>query len=325
MYLAGAAAVVTVTSWRTHALEGAPLVTYRTGSLEDLDAFSAIGDAENVALVRKYLLSSMEAGESSPDWWFIAEEAGAIVGRIVFWSLPGSREVTLDVFALPWIDPARAAMAGDFLEHALGAIERDVDAVTYEHHEPDPEAHTPAALLQTLRSRGFTVARVTHRFELSPVPTPPPSERVRFVRANEEQFVQVIARCASEGEDTGVGDVEGFVADSNRMRGGSALWRIAYLDDEPVGVIFPTANDGGPVLNYIGVVPERRGRRLVDDLLGETARLQATHGAERLRADSDVDNVVMHRAFERAGWVRFGTRTTYALVRRSSRGRRRRR
>lgn len=210
-------------------------------------------------------------------------------------------------------------MARDFLAHAMHAVRRSVDVVTYEHHEPDPDAHTPAALLETLREAGFGLARRTYRFELAPVPEPPAMERLRFTGLDDsgiEAFVDVLARCASKGEDKGVGEVKDFVGDSARMRGGTALWRIAWIADEPVGVILPTSNDGGPVLQYIGVVPERRGERIVDGLLAETARLQRAQGAERVRADSDVENVVMHRAFERAGWVRFGTRTTYALVRR---------
>ena len=285
--------------------------------MADIDAFSTIGDAENTVVVRTYLLDSHAAGETSPDWWFIAEAAGEIAGRIVFWSLPGSREATLDVFALRWADPGQHTMAQDFLDHALQAVAGSLDAVTYEHHEPDPEAHTPAALLETLRARGFENARQTQRFELSPVREPPPSGRVIFLGLNDVSqgaFVDVMTRCASSGQDTGVGEVAAFIAATARMRGGSDLWRIAHVDGEAIGVILPTANDGGPVLNYIGVVSERRGQRFVDDLLTETARLQAANGATRVRADSDVDNIAMHRAFERAGWRQFGTRTDYRVA-----------
>ena len=137
------------------------------------------------------------------------------------------------------------------------------------------------------------------------------------------EFVEVVARCAAADEDTGVsrggggGDVtataRAFVESARAMRGGTAQWRLASAGGEVVGVILPTANDGGPVLQYLGVVPEQRGRGLVDDLLGETARLQAAAGAERVRADSDEDDTAMHAAFARAGWRAFGRRTTYRL------------
>ena len=208
-------------------------------------------------------------------------------------------------------------MAREFLDHALRAVASTVEAVTYEHHEPDPDGHTPAALLETLRARGFAVARQTYRFELTPVSQPAPGGTVTFVgldAVDADAFVEIITRCASAGEDTGVGEVKAFIDNTARMRGGTALWRLAMIGDEPVGVILPTANDGGPVLNYIGVVPERRGQRIVDALLVETARLHATGGATRIRADSDVVNVAMHRAFERACWEQFGTRTIYRVV-----------
>ena len=140
---------------------------------------------------------------------------------------------------------------------------------------------------------------------------------------SEHDFVRVIAHCAATGADRGVTrrhtdkDVERasneFVTATGAMRGGTDLWRIGRVDAEVVGVILPTANDGGPVLNCIGVVPEHRGKGLVDDFLGETARLQAEAGAQRVRADSDDDNVRMHAAFTRAGWRELGRRTSYRL------------
>jgi hypothetical protein len=304
-------------------------VRFRSVDLAELDAFAAIGDAETARAYRSYLLSSMEAGETSPERWFAAiDDDDRIVGRIVYWSLPGAAEVSLDVFALPWADEERAPFALDFLSSSLESLRSTgVRAVEYEHHEPDPDRHTPARLLDTLATAGFHQARTTVRFELSPVVAVTTGARVSFEGEADgrslQDFADVVARCAAAGADTGVtgrrpdADVEAaamaFVSSTDAMRGGRELWRLARIGDEVVGVILPTANDGGPVLNYVGVVPQHRGHRVVDELLAETARLQAGAGAARVRADSDLDNQTMHAAFARAGWQPFGRRTTYRL------------
>ena len=304
------------------------MVIFRPVELSELDAFSSIGDAETARLYRNYLLDSLEGGETSPDRWFAAVEGDDVVGRIVFWGLPGSAEVTLDVFALPWANDASASFALDFLRRAVERLRANgIRAVEYEHHEPDPDAHTPVRLLETLASAGFRTARKTVRFELSPVVPTSTRGRLQFAGKadglSEEDFVRVVARCAATGSDRGVTRrhtekgvehaANELLAATRAMRGGTGLWRIGRVDTEVVGVILPTANDGGPVLNYIGVVPEHRRKRLVDDFLGETARLHAEAGAQRVRADSDDDNFGMHAAFTRAGWREFGRRTSYRL------------
>jgi ribosomal protein S18 acetylase RimI-like enzyme len=53
----------------------------------------------------------------------------------------------------------------------------------------------------------------------------------------------------------------------------------------------PARNATSAVINFIGVVPEHRGKGYVDDLLAEgTATLHAA-GAERVRADTDTRNL----------------------------------
>ncbi|ETK36058.1 GNAT family N-acetyltransferase [Microbispora sp. ATCC PTA-5024] len=83
-------------------------------------------------------------------------------------------------------------------------------------------------------------------------------------------------------------------------------WRIGITaGGEPVGFVVPARNDYNPIIAYIGVLPAHRGRGHVDDLLAEGTRILADQGAARIRAATDVGNVPMARAFERAGYVTF--------------------
>ncbi|MFD0576907.1 GNAT family N-acetyltransferase [Dactylosporangium darangshiense] len=71
---------------------------------------------------------------------------------------------------------------------------------------------------------------------------------------------------------------------------------------EPVGFVFPARNDYGPIIAYIGVLPQHRGHGYIDDVLAEGTRVLAGQDAPRIRATTDVGNVPMARAFARAGY-----------------------
>jgi RimJ/RimL family protein N-acetyltransferase len=81
-------------------------------------------------------------------------------------------------------------------------------------------------------------------------------------------------------------------------------WRVATLPDgEPVGFVIPARNNYNPIIAYIGVVPEHRGRRYVDDILAEGTRTLVANDAPRIRASTDLGNIPMADAFERAGYI----------------------
>ena len=77
--------------------------------------------------------------------------------------------------------------------------------------------------------------------------------------------------------------------------------------------MMPARNPTSAVINFIGVVPEHRGRGYVDDLLAEgTATLHAA-GAERARADTDTRNLPVAAAFGRAGYAKFAKSREYGV------------
>jgi RimJ/RimL family protein N-acetyltransferase len=81
-------------------------------------------------------------------------------------------------------------------------------------------------------------------------------------------------------------------------------WRVATLPDgEPVGFVIPARNDYNPIIAYIGVLPRHRGRGYIDDLLAEGTRILAANDVPRIRASTDLANVPMANAFQRAGYV----------------------
>jgi RimJ/RimL family protein N-acetyltransferase len=83
-------------------------------------------------------------------------------------------------------------------------------------------------------------------------------------------------------------------------------WRIARRPDGvPVGFVIPAHNGYNPVIAYIGVVPAMRGNGYIDEILAEGTRILAAQDVPRIRAATDIGNVPMARAFDRAGYVTF--------------------
>ncbi|HEX4813340.1 MAG TPA: GNAT family N-acetyltransferase [Nonomuraea sp.] len=77
---------------------------------------------------------------------------------------------------------------------------------------------------------------------------------------------------------------------------------IGLLGDIPVGLVAPDDHS----IAYIGVVPDHRGHRYVDDLLARGTRTLAEAGLPRIAAATDVANIPSANAFLRAGYAEVG-------------------
>jgi RimJ/RimL family protein N-acetyltransferase len=83
-------------------------------------------------------------------------------------------------------------------------------------------------------------------------------------------------------------------------------WRVATLPDgQAVGFVIPARNPYNPIIAYLAVLPAHRGHGFVDDILAEGTRILADQDVPRIRASTDVGNVPMADAFQRAGYVAF--------------------
>lgn len=83
-------------------------------------------------------------------------------------------------------------------------------------------------------------------------------------------------------------------------------WRIATLPEgDPVGFVIPARNDYNPIVAYLAVLPQHRGRGYVDAILAEGTRILAAQNVSRIRAATDLNNTPMAEAFRRAGYVNF--------------------
>jgi len=94
---------------------------------------------------------------------------------------------------------------------------------------------------------------------------------------------------------------------------GHATDQSAYISDMIDRDAMPRAPTF-ETIGYIGVVPEQRGHGHINDLLAHgTSTLRGLGTGRVIRADTDVDNLPMAAAFERAGYRRFATRREFEI------------
>ena len=305
---------------------------------DELDLFvEAGGHPDHREEVRQYLRSMLAAGSMRPEWCFVVEEENRHVGRAALWTLPGMDEpLALVLLDVSWEDDRLTAgkhLLEDVLANArvLGAeeIEHVLDAPPM---RPQFQDH-PERRAELLEAAGFALRRETDRFEWRGEEPPAVPERLvlrTLEEVGEEEFVGAIERISESTLDEHIRDdrerlgseqaARGFFDDARKMVHEPSWWRLAYdaPDGELVGLVMPAEAPAFLTVFYVGVVPEKRGRGYVDDLLsaGTTTLLaaQAQGGNEKpLRADTDVANAPMADAFERAGWARFAQRREYAV------------
>ena len=267
----------------------------------------------------------LKDGHYHHDRIWVAEQDGRILARAVWWGFPdGDRPLALDCL---WVHPSvrdRVALAADLLRHAH---EKYGDAPAYHVFVGNGWRDDPAITAaiawrwQAGAGAGLTDELERLRYEWTrgmPVPQAPGRLVVR-AEADDEAFVEAFTRVAVGTLDhqtrqaLATTDPEAQaredIADYRSLPGDRDWWRLAYTPDgDLAGLALPSANAGGPVVGYLGVVPEQRGHGYAGDLLGEITRMHAERGAERIVADTDAGNVPMARAFGRAGYRNFAVR-----------------
>ncbi|MEU5865962.1 GNAT family N-acetyltransferase [Nonomuraea sp. NPDC047529] len=271
------------------------------------------------------LLSFLESRNYRYDRIWVAEENGEILARAVWWGFAGEeRPLALDcVYVHPSVED-RVGLAAELLRHAHAAFGR-----TPEYHvfvsngwREDPKASAAIAWRWEAAGRaGLTEELERLRYAWTPgSPVPEPSDRLVFRGDDDDEvFVDAFRQVAEGTLDfhtrqalmtmDPVEQAREDVRDNRSMRGERSWWRLAYdKSGDLVGVALPSANDAGPVVGYLGVVPAHRGRGYVDELLGEITRFHAERGVPGIMADTDAGNVPMARAFERAGYENVSVR-----------------
>lgn len=298
------------------------------------------------------IASLWRAGESRPEWTFAAVGPdGRLLARGAYWALPSSpREVALAALDYESLAAARALVCESAARmRAAGAtsIECRIDSARGPVEER--AALLEEAGFARVQEKDRLV-REGPLSSPDPGASPAPARLVFRTRAEvgDDAFVHAIRRVTEGTLDR---DDRRSILERGLEAGARAYFDVLRdLDDRPewwalaclpggrapadppdpvgllprprsatfsarslAGLVVPQRIDGlGGAVNYVGVVPEYRGRRYSSDLIARALAVLAAAGVPRVIADVDRENVPMRRAFERAG---FAPASTFVLYR----------
>ncbi|MFI9816517.1 GNAT family N-acetyltransferase [Saccharothrix variisporea] len=285
-------------------------------------AVGGVGAWSDVEAFRKRLATT----EYRPEWTWIAEEDGEVHAVAVWWGPPEQSEpAALDTLHARAGDD-RAQLAGELLSAAHRSY-----GTALEYHvllpadwRDDPESVAALEWRRDAAARaGLTEPVERLRYEWTrDSGVPAPSPRLRFrPEPDDEVFVDLFRRVLEHSLDAASSQEAAKVGAERQARSDVAFYRDSMVGDrswwfvaetpegEPVGFGLPSRNTSFPVVGYLGVLPEHRGHGYVDDVLAEITRFLAEEaGADVIRADTDLANQPMAKAFDRMRYTNFARR-----------------
>nr|WP_275402514.1 GNAT family N-acetyltransferase [Streptomyces sp. SID13031] len=222
------------------------------------------------------------------------------------------------LYAVPGVD--RVAVWASLIRQTLATFPAQAEQPEYHIFLPNGWRDQPDVVteleprLEAAAAAGLSELTERLRYEWTPSDgLPARSTRLCFEPADDEAFLDVFRRViqgsldASTARSVARVGVEGTAKEEleiyQSMPGERSWWRLTYdASGSLVGFALPSANNGGPVVGYLGVLAEHRGHGYSDDLLAEITHLLVETGAERIRADTDLTNKPMAASFERLGY-----------------------
>jgi RimJ/RimL family protein N-acetyltransferase len=292
------------------------------------------GDELNLFLQLPYVLNEeladdLTAGRRRPEWMWVALQGNRLLARLAWWTHPGgdapSRLDVLDIDeSIP--GPDRVVIGIRLVQSAWAATlpesSRPPDYGRFVPPDWREQPLTKQAVqvrMTILERTGARLLVERLRLEWRPgTPIAGPGRRLAFRPVHSGEELIGLMTSALDGtldvhsrDDLGQmtareAAVNHFEREFARYTSPREWWRVATLPDgQAVGFVIPARNPYNPIIAYLAVLPAHRGHGFVDDILAEGTRILADQDVPRIRASTDVGNVPMADAFQRAGYVAF--------------------
>jgi len=261
----------------------------------------------------------LEEGATRREWSFIAESNGEELARAGFLSQDPPADAPIEIYlfglSVEWDNPLAVDAARQLLATALPAVSKvgaPVDARTNPAVHPD---HKERRALFEAAGMGLFQEKQGHVWQAGTTGMPSPSSRLSFRSYAEmprHEFLAVLSLGPAgtlDRNDRFYYELTGPVGWAKVMEGflgpgDEATWKVGYNSaGVPVGYVMLCAfdEDDTGTIAHVGVVPDQRGNEYVNDLLAETTADAVGRGFTSILSDTDVLNVPMIAAFERAG------------------------
>jgi RimJ/RimL family protein N-acetyltransferase len=266
-----------------------------------LVGFGAFGDRYSDMAAR---------GEYRAEWTWVALHGDAVVARAAWWGGPDDNEPSV----LDWFDFTDHDAAVQLLRTAPPRTEYSLRLPSGWRDSP-AIAQAAQARIAAAKDAGMILLVERYRYRWTPeCGVPAARGRLEFRPEPDDDAILDVFRRVHRGtldaharrtlEASGLEAAALEDLDYLRwMPSPREWWRVAYTSGgDLVGLAAPCRNPNDPVIGYIAVVPEQRGRGYAYDLLAEATRLLVAEGADRIVAATDVTNLPMAATFAKAGY-----------------------
>jgi|AntRauTorckE6833_2_1112554.scaffolds.fasta_scaffold00459_14 RimJ/RimL family protein N-acetyltransferase len=247
---------------------------------------------------------------SSPYWCFIIKEKGNIIGRVGFWAINNDNKVArIFGLSLPWKSNKYIKTGEKLLKDSFRAM-KDYGFVYIDSQlvSLDEKFLLNKRLYENI---GMEVVQSKYRFKTT-------TQNYNYSANNrlsykpikdvgKDFFIEMIRKVTKKTLDSediiNIGKNGELEAAQKHYDSLSSIehspenWFLAYNNSEVVGLIVPQIliNNNGAI-NYIGVVPEKRGNGYLIDLLDKGIRNLIKRNVNEIIADIDIENYPMKTA-----------------------------
>ncbi|MCL2016556.1 MAG: GNAT family N-acetyltransferase [Defluviitaleaceae bacterium] len=176
------------------------------------------------------------------------------------------------------------------------------------------------AIIKLFERANFAVAQHKHRYTYNAKKLLTTSNNSNMIFKNvletgEKLFIETVRKVTQNTldkimlEDAQImgeqAAAEDYVQQMKKISFKPSWWRLAYVDGVLVGLILPQAfNQTEGAINYIGVIPEHRGKGYVLPLAAEATNLLLKNGISQIYADIDTANTPLANALAKLGYFR---------------------
>jgi ribosomal protein S18 acetylase RimI-like enzyme len=291
--------------------------------------FAHLDDPEQQRILAQHLDDAFASGATSEAFCLVAERGGRWIGRALLRGPAGLDQIFVHFFDVDLGEQDADDVARGLISAVLAApADDDERTLLYALDVEHPWHPEPVRRRAWFEAAGFEVAREAQRWEWPPsAELAPASGRLAFrtlKEVGEDAFREAIARVSDDTLDKRLREMrarlgrDGDAAEHFRLLTGlrhEPDWlELGFDGGELVGLIACGGGVDVAFVVYVGVVPEMRGRGFVNELLAHATRVLFEAGEETIRADTDVANEPMAKAFERAGYLQFMTRTELVMT-----------
>ncbi|MFJ8184546.1 GNAT family N-acetyltransferase [Streptomyces sp. NPDC096105] len=247
-----------------------------------------------------------------PDWKRVALRDGEVVARGAWWGGPDDPEP----LTINWFDVAggEEEAGAALLRSAPWQVELEINLPGGWRDEPG--LRPPAeARFAAARAAGYELLVERFLYRWTPergLPERPgrlrfsaePDDTVFFDALRRIHSVTLDAHALKAVEEGGLDQAAQEELDFfHWCPSPREWWQTAHTPEgDLAGIHVPAHNPSGPVIGFVGVVPEQRGHGYAYDLLVECTRFLVEQGAEYVSAATDRGNAPMAAAFTRAGF-----------------------